>query len=121
MSDNIKHEQALEAKVHGKIVELWEKVFEHSNTILKQAAHYGIERMMLADPNIEDIVNGMTMIEGAMKSLLTYHADHWDYQRPLHNGLEQMARMRRLLVAVQAGDRCAFDTTLQELEKQLVC
>jgi hypothetical protein len=121
MSDNIHSDQVTEATVLAKVMELWEKVFMHSNTVLMQAAHYGFERMMSADPNLQDIVNGTAMIEGAMKSLLDSHVDHWDYQRPLHNAIEQMARMRRLLTAVHLNDRDAFDATLQELEKQLVC
>ncbi len=104
-----------------KIVELWAKVFQASNEVLRQAMHYGFEDMTKASPNIHDIVMMLSILENVMATLLTDPGLEWDSQRKLHNSKSQVSKLRVLAAAQLAGDKQVFDATLIELERQLVC
>lgn len=110
--------------IKSKVDELWSKVFQESNRVLKQADDYGflgIER--IPSPNIHQILLSLKVFD-ALIDILLANADvaalEYDQERQLLNAKSQLVRMGRLAAALRANNREDYEKAVEELQQQAV-
>ena len=113
-----------DAAIKQKVEEVWSKVFEASNKVLKHANNFGFTLMeIVPSPNIHEMLATLQIFSSVIDILLN-HADKlgidYDETRLMLNAREQLTRMERVAFALKANNKEDFDLSLEALEKQAV-
>lgn len=113
-----------DAEIKQKVEEVWAKVFEASNRVLKHANNFGFSMMeIVPSPNIHEMLTTLQIFSSVLDILIN-HADklgiEYDETRLMLNAREQLTRMERVAFALKANNKEDFDLWLRELERQAV-
>lgn len=111
-----------DAAIKQKVAEVWTKVFEASNKVLKHANNFGFSLMdIVPSPNIHEMLAALQIFSSVI-DILVANAEQLgiDYEeiRLMINAKEQLTRMERVATALKANKKVDFDVAVAELEKQ---
>ncbi|MHB1299321.1 MAG: hypothetical protein ACYCY8_00450 [Burkholderiales bacterium] len=111
-----------DSDIKDKVIEVWSKVFEASNRVLKHANNFGFSLMeIVPSPNIHEMLAALQIFSSVLDILIN-HADklgiEYEETRLMLNAREQLTRMERVAFALKANNKEDFDLSLAALEKQ---
>lgn len=107
--------------IQAKVIDAWEKVFNASHAVIRQAKKFGYDEMLKPSPNIHEMLVHL-QIFSTILDILIFNASKlnipYDETRLMFNAKEQITRMERLAAALNANNRADFDAALESLENQ---
>lgn len=111
-----------DAEIKQKVADVWAKVFDASNRVLRHANNFGFTLMeIVPSPNIHEMLATLQIFSSVIDILIT-HADRlgieYDEIRLMINAKEQITRMERVAAALKANNRNDFNVALADLERQ---
>lgn len=111
--------------VKQKIEDLWSKVFESSNKVLKEHKVYGFTGIaVIPDPNVHERLVALQVFSAVIDVLLNASKAgmelEYEQTRQLLNAKSQITNMERVAAALTAENREDYDVAVEALDKQLV-
>lgn len=114
-----------DAGIKHRVEQLWAKVFESSNSIIKHARDYGFPGIeVIPSPNIHQILIHLQVFDALIDILLANASKigelEYDEIRKLLNAKTQLVNMGRVATALKADNKDDFEAAVADLEKQAV-
>lgn len=104
--------------IKQRVVEAWEAVFSASNIVIQHAKHFRFDGMLVANPNIHQLLVPVRLLEQWIDVFLSNEAMEYDQIRMMLNAKQQLLRMEIVAAALEADNREDFDRAMAEIENQ---
>lgn len=114
MTDHLRDEQGKEV-----IVGLWSDVLHTVNRLLEAHTKFGFSKIEASlNPTIDDIVNGLGIIDFALSSFVDSDLLGHDDTRLALNSKQCVLHIRRLAEALKSGNETEYEEAISALNSQ---
>lgn len=111
-----------DSAVKAFVEELWSKVFEASNKLIRDTKLFGFSEIeALPNPNVHQMLASLAVIDTVLDQIMTMDRDgtvNIGDTRLLINAKQQICIMTMIAAALKAKDRQRYDDAVRQLHNQ---
>jgi|GEM_PF-5740102 len=118
MSDNVVSFE--DVAIKAKVEELWEKVMLHTNALISDTKAFGFDFVtVIPEPDVYQMLKDLVEVRRVL-DLVHDHAlslMSYDQIRKIINARDNISRMEKVALALEAKDRTVYDDAVKQLSQ----